>query len=329
MTRRISPLWWPAIALASPVLLPALYFRNRSFNKDISHVRSLNRKRINNASLIELPELEHLEMAILLEEKKQPGYKSAPGISYHLKTDRGSLLFDLGYGDENTALSYNAEKMRFSLKQVDAVAISHLHPDHMGGFKAVRENRIGLPVKLGTPNGMKCFLPEYADTPDFDAQIIKTPQLIPGGFATTGPLARSLFLMGRTEEQTLVCHLKGKGLVVITGCGHPTIQKILEMVAQISKTPVYAIIGGLHLPVTDSPLKKPGFKVQMIWGTGKPPWKKIKKQDLDRTIEVLNQIGMKKLFLSHHDCCNYSAERINNEVDAEVTILKSGTVYSV
>jgi len=35
------------------------------------------------------------------------------------------------------------------MSQVDALAISHLHPDHMGGFKAVREKKVTVPQEIG------------------------------------------------------------------------------------------------------------------------------------------------------------------------------------
>jgi len=70
--------------------------------------------------------------------------------------------------------------------------------------------------------------------------------------------------------------------------------------------------GGLHFPITDSPLRKPGLKVQMIWGTGKPPWKRITEKDLERTIENLNAINPKHVFLSAHDTCDYAIDRFQN-----------------
>lgn len=329
MTHRISPLWWPVLAIASPVLLPALWFRNNKFIKDVSQVRQLNRKRIDNFSPIELPELEYLKLTVLAEEKVQQGFRGTPGISYKIETDKGSLLFDIGFGSEEPGLAHNANKLGFNLDQVDALVISHLHPDHMGGFKAVRENRLILPKTFGKPNGMPCFLPAPATAIGFEAQVVTNPQLLAAGMASTGPLARSLFLMGRTDEQALVGRLKGKGIVIIAGCGHPTIQKIIEMVSHITKEPIYAVCGGFHLPITDSPLKKPGLKVQMIWGTGKPPWKKITDKDLDKTLGALKRANIKRVLLSHHDCCSHSSDRIHKELDANVSLLRAGASYEL
>lgn len=327
MACRISPFWWPVLAITSPVLIPAMWLRHRKFKKDISKVRQLNRERINKTKKIDLPELEYLKITVLVEEKVAPGFKGAPGISYKIDTDLGTVLFDLGFGPENPCFDHNAKKLGFALEQSDGLVISHLHPDHMGGFEAARKNELALPESFEDPGGMPCFLPGVATAAGFEEKVVTKPMLLPAGLATTGPLSRSLFLMGRTDEQAIVARLKGKGIVVITACGHPTMKRILQMVTAMTEEPVYAVCGGLHLPVTDSPLKRPGLKVQMIWGTGKPPWKKITDHDLDKTIEVLNQAKVRKLLLSHHDCCEYSADRIGRQVDAQTSSLCAGSAY--
>lgn len=74
-----------------------------------------------------------------------------------------------------------------------------------------------------------CFIPDNAETNGFNTRVIKKPGVLPAGIATTGPLARSLFIFGYTEEQALVAGIKGKGLVIFTGCGHPTIELIVKM----------------------------------------------------------------------------------------------------
>ena len=324
---RISPLWWPVLGLASPILAPALLLKNRRFREDIIEVRELNSRRFKNAHPLDLPELDFLKLRVLLEEKTEPGFLGAPGVSYHIKTDRGALLFDLGYGSEEPALAHNACKLNFQLDQVAAVVISHLHPDHMGGFKAVRNNEVLLPDGIGAPDNALCFLPAYAKAEGFNSKVVTGPQMVAAGLATTGPLARSLFLMGRTDEQTLVGRLKDRGIVIITGCGHPTIKKILEFVRVLTSEPIHAVCGGFHLPISDSPLRKPGLKVQMIWGTGKPPWKRITDRDLDETIKELRRSGAKRILLSHHDCCDRTVDRMTQELPAEVTLLKAGGTY--
>ena len=135
--------------------------------------------------------------------------------------------------------------------------------------------------------------------------------------------------MGWTEEQAIIARLKDKGLVIFTGCGHPTIETIVQMAKHLSDDPVYAIGGGLHFPITDCPLSKAGLKLQMIWGTGKSPWKRITKADLERTIKNLNAINLKYLFLSPHDTCDYALDRFQNALKSDTKVLKAGASYQI
>lgn len=329
MAYRISPAWWPIIGLSSPVLFPMLFIRNRRYIQNVEKSQKVNRERIRNAKPLKIPELEHFELTVLLEQKAEPGFLSAPGVSYLIKTDRGSLLFDIGYGPEMPALTHNAARLGFKIDQVGALAISHLHPDHMGGFKAVRNNQVTVPQEFGKGEGISCFVPAEANADRFQTEVVKGPQMLTAGVGSTGPLTRSLFLMGWTEEQAIVARLRHKGLIVFTGCGHPTIETIVRMVKHLSDEPIYAIGGGFHFPIAESPLRKPGLKVQMIWGTGKPPWKRITKADLERTIENLNVINPKHVFLSAHDTCDYAIDRFQNALKAETKVLRAGASYQI
>jgi 7,8-dihydropterin-6-yl-methyl-4-(beta-D-ribofuranosyl)aminobenzene 5'-phosphate synthase len=45
--------------------------------------------------------------------------------------------------------------------------------------------------------------------------------------AVLPPLPRMLFWAGAVSEQVLVVNVRGFGLVLISGCGHPPIERIL------------------------------------------------------------------------------------------------------
>ncbi len=125
-----------------------------------------------------------------------------------------------------------------------------------------------------------------------------------------------------------MARLKGRGLAVFTGCGHPTVKTVLEMVQRLSSDPIYAFGGGLHFPLT-SGRGFGGSNLQMMLGTGKPPWQRITDAELTETIQVLNDSGVQKAFLSAHDTCDYALERLSYELKAEVSVLKAGETYEV
>lgn len=122
--------------------------------------------------------------------------------------------------------------------------------------------------------------------------------------------------------------LKGKGLVIFTGCGHPTIEVILRMIKKISNDPIYAIGGGLHFPLKKGRGNYAGIQFQMLIGTGKKPWEEISIEDLTRTITTINESGAKKVFLSLHDTSDKALNILENELKAEIHILTAGETYS-
>jgi 7,8-dihydropterin-6-yl-methyl-4-(beta-D-ribofuranosyl)aminobenzene 5'-phosphate synthase len=327
MSFRISPAWWPALAVASPVMVPWLWIRNRHFQKDRTRAAELNRKRMDDASLLELPELEYLELTVLVDWKTEEGFLGDAGVSYWIRTDLGALLFDVGFGPARPALAHNAARVGFGLDQVDALAISHLHADHMGGIPAARSRQVAVPDGLMSREPKPCFLPDRAEAGGFRAELVERARLLTAGIASTGPLARSLFMLGFTEEQALVARLKNKGLVIITGCGHPTIDVVLEMVGRLLQEPIYAIAGGLHLPVTGGRGNRAGIQFQTLVGTGKPPWQRITDDDLSRNISVINRVGAKRVCLSAHDTCDHALDRMMRELTAETEVLKAGATY--
>jgi len=161
MTIRMSPLWWPVLAVASPVLVPLMLYRNRVFTENRVKAEKLNRGRIAGAGRLALPPLDSLEITVLSEFKTRAGFLGEPGVSYLVKTPDGSLLFDVGFGPQNRTPAHNAAKLGVRLEQVDAVAISHLHLDHMGGMMAARSKRLAVPAELGSAKGKPCYLPDH------------------------------------------------------------------------------------------------------------------------------------------------------------------------
>ena len=327
MSFRISPIWWPGIFLASPVLSPWLMVKNSRYRKNVVRATRLNQQRIKAAVPLDLPELDFLEITVLVDWRAEPGFIGDAGVSYLFKTNLGSMLFDVGFGPARPSLGQNAQKLGFNLDQVDALAISHFHCDHMGGLAAQRSRKVALPKQLMPTQVKPCFLPDRGEAPGFDAEVVTAPRMLAAGIGTTGPLARSLFVMGFLEEQSLVARIRGGGLVVFTGCGHPTIEVILDMACRLCDAPLYCVGGGLHFPISDGRGNLAGIRFQTLLGTGKPPWQCIETRDLDLTIAALNVAAPDRVLLSGHDSCDVSLKRMETELSAETEVLRAGKTY--
>jgi 7,8-dihydropterin-6-yl-methyl-4-(beta-D-ribofuranosyl)aminobenzene 5'-phosphate synthase len=48
------------------------------------------------------------------------------------------------------------------------------------------------------------------------------------------------------REQAVVVNVAGRGLVVITGCGHPTLETLVSRAEALFGQPVVGLVGGLH-----------------------------------------------------------------------------------
>jgi len=329
MNARISLAWWPGLLIASPVLAPLLAVRNGRFKKEVARARSENRRRIDSACLLDLPVVNDLEVSVLSEWRAKDGFKGEAGVSYLFRTEQGSLLYDVAFGDESGVVAHNAKQLGVAAQNIDAVAISHLHNDHMGGLKAFRSMELGYPVSLHPPQSVPCFLPAQAAAPGFDSLVVREPRMLAAGIASTGPLARRLFFLGWVEEQSLLIRLRDKGLVIFAGCGHPTLPTILEMVRKLSSEPIYAIGGGLHLPLTGGRVGPPGLDLQTILGTGKPPWRKTEQADVEDVVDAIRGASPQKVYLSAHDSCDEALRRIAEALDCQVEVLEAGGRYTL
>jgi 7,8-dihydropterin-6-yl-methyl-4-(beta-D-ribofuranosyl)aminobenzene 5'-phosphate synthase len=275
-----------------------------------------------------LPEVESLELSVVVEAKAAGGFLGDAAVSYLIKTDRGTVLFDVGYGPSNNVFVHNWKRLGHSIDEVDAVVISHLHLDHMGGIRAQLRKEVSFPTELAPKRKITCYAPDRATSSVFNVEQVSDPLLLPSGLATTGPLARMLFFLGYTQEQSLIADLKGHGLVVFVGCGHPSLEIILSMVRKISEVPLYAVIGGIHFPITASRAPKAGLQLERIFGTGKKWNNPITDRDLDLTIGVIRKANPRRLLASAHDSCDHALGRLARETDAEFEVLRAGETYT-
>jgi 7,8-dihydropterin-6-yl-methyl-4-(beta-D-ribofuranosyl)aminobenzene 5'-phosphate synthase len=190
------------------------------------------------------------------------------------------VLFDTG-GSPNGIVE-NAKRMGVSLSEVECIVLSHGHYDHFGGLvSAVKVvNRVNLPIIVhesmfgnrGTINskGTVRKYPEFPTQAQLSpARIVSTkkPSLTADGMVcVTGEIPRKtsfetgytqhrIFLDGSwqpdpwiRDERAITISIKGKGLVVISGCAHAGIINTVAYAQQITGTDkVYAVMGGFHL----------------------------------------------------------------------------------
>lgn len=207
------------------------------------------------------------------------------GLSMLVRTSRQGktreILFDAGYSP--VALPHNLDRLGLSLDAVEAIALSHGHMDHTGALETVLERIPGnVPLVLHPdallahrfltpPQGPRQVFPQTLDRSKLEAKgaVIRetaSPTPLAGGTVlVTGQVPRvtpyehgmaGAFLErdGREErddildDQSLVLHVRGKGLVVVGGCSHAGIVNTVRYAVDLAgEKNVHAVLGGFHL----------------------------------------------------------------------------------
>jgi 7,8-dihydropterin-6-yl-methyl-4-(beta-D-ribofuranosyl)aminobenzene 5'-phosphate synthase len=57
--------------------------------------------------------------------------------------------------------------------------------------------------------------------------------VLASGVAVLPPLPRMMFWIGPVAGQALVVNVRGFGLLLVTGCGHPQIERILGVTGRV------------------------------------------------------------------------------------------------
>lgn len=251
------------------------------------------------------------------------GLTGEPGVSYLVKAGSTRLLFDSGLsgGRAQSALTSNARSIGVDLADLDAVVISHLHPDHVGGLGAVRRRTFTFGKDVQEPRGVPAYVPTEMVHPRAEVLPTKAPRVVAPGIAVLPPLPRMLFWMGLIDEQALVINVRGFGLVLISGCGHPPIERMLGVAEQVLDVPIRAVVGGLHLPV--HPL---GTRLipQAVLGSPYPPWRLIRERDAEHVLDEIDARGPSLVALSAHDSTPWTEEAFSRRFGGRYRTLRVG-----
>jgi 7,8-dihydropterin-6-yl-methyl-4-(beta-D-ribofuranosyl)aminobenzene 5'-phosphate synthase len=251
------------------------------------------------------------------------GLVGEPGLSYLVRAGASRLLFDAGLsgGRVRSALARNAGELGVDLSDLDAVVISHLHADHVGGVGAMRRRTFAFAGEALEPRGVPAYVP--AEMRHDRAEVVPTtgPRVVAPGVAVLPPLPRMLFWLGQVAEQALVVNVRGFGLVVISGCGHPPIERMLGITEMVLDVPIRAVVGGLHLPV--HPIGTP-LVPQAVLGSPYPPWRPIGEADVAHVLDEILARGPRVVALSGHDSTPWTFTEFGRRLGDRYRTLRVG-----
>jgi len=160
--------------------------------------------------------------------KRDIGLQSDWGFACLIESKHDNILFDTGQNGK--ILLNNMKKLNIDPSSIDKIVISHNHRDHTGGLKSLASyvNDIDL-YQLGYKKSFKKMRLPNAENPK--------------------EICNNIWITGRVkglvDEQSLV--LKGEiGWLVLTGCSHPGVEKIVQRAEKIVYGNIVGIVGGFH-----------------------------------------------------------------------------------
>jgi 7,8-dihydropterin-6-yl-methyl-4-(beta-D-ribofuranosyl)aminobenzene 5'-phosphate synthase len=248
-----------------------------------------------------------------------------------------SMIFDFGFSENGAA--FNAEALSLDLSVVEAYALSHGHMDHFGGMVNLvklagkKADLVLHPECFRKPRYVKVTEEFKVMMPSLTRDFIKQAGL--NVVESTDPypmLSDTLLFLGEIPKKTdfekgmpnfyyekdgvethddiiddtaIVANLKGKGLVVLSGCAHSGIVNTVNHAKEVTGVDrVHAIMGGFHLTGPDmAPVVPPtikglkGFNPDYVIPThctGRDSIMKIEAEMPDRFI--VNMAGTKLTF---------------------------------
>lgn len=212
------------------------------------------------------------------------------GFAALLEVGGKRILFDTGNNSE--IFAHNVKAKGVDLTRLDFVVMSHRHGDHMGGLNHLlsvnpdveiytpRENfgvfgssfpgtfyrrNESLPPERRYFNGHPPEILHFG-TPwpqgEFSA-IAETTEVAPGIhlILLKGSWGVDLEVM----EMSLAVDTP-EGVVLVVGCGHPTIERIVEAASELTHRPIRLVVGGLHLlPAADGEAQRIATALHDTW----------------------------------------------------------------
>ncbi|MCL6634607.1 MAG: MBL fold metallo-hydrolase [Peptococcaceae bacterium] len=269
-----------------------------------------------------------------------PPLTAEHGLSLYIEVRTGgeihSLLLDFGGSPDGVVR--NVAPLQLDLSRVEALVLSHGHFDHFGGMESlvrsfIPAERMPLPLYAGreafarrflaNPNGVVVDLgalqEEKVAALGLQVKEVEAPTAILPGVLLTGevprvtPFEQGSPLMevernGNREkdlfpgELSLVFHLDGRGLVVVSACAHAGIVNTVRRAVEITGVEkVHAVLGGFHL-------------------SGAP------EEKIGRTVAALQEFGADLVVPMH--CTGFPATKLIAEQMAASFVLYSvGTEY--
>ena len=177
------------------------------------------------------------------------------GFSAFIEKNGTKIIFDFGGSD---VFLKNATALKINLQNVNFLALSHHHFDHVGGLRfwkfKTRQKFVAHPEIL------KKIPRETAEKleKDFEFLPAKTPfEFAPdcfflGEIPRITNFEKGIYENDEMRDDSALAFKTARGAVVVAGCSHAGICNICEFAKKVTGQKLRAVVGGFHLFENDA-----------------------------------------------------------------------------
>ncbi|MCM8808301.1 MAG: MBL fold metallo-hydrolase [Candidatus Omnitrophica bacterium] len=182
-----------------------------------------------------------MEIKVIFDkDTKDKNLKSGWGVSFLIGDE---LLFDTG--EKGEYLVENLKRLNIDIKKIKKVVISHDHWDHTGGLWNLLKIKKEINI-YGCPGFSEKFKQNVKENRGNFVEVEAFTVMKENEIFLTGEI-KGKYKGEKIVEQSLVIK-SNNGISIITGCAHPGILRIVDLVRNyFLEEKIYAVIGGFHL----------------------------------------------------------------------------------
>ena len=202
-------------------------------------------------------------------------------VTLESRGTRRSIIYDAGLSRDGFV--HNLEVLGLDIGTIEALVLSHGHTDHHGGLEGLvrkvgkarwplilhpevwRQRRVVFPsgaaVRLPPPDRRRLESAEFEIREQEGPSYLLAEQALITGKQTRVTEFEKGFPTHQADlgpgwepdpwiwdDQAVLCHVKGKGLVVVSGCSHAGAINVLKNAQRLTGvSKIHAFIGGFHL----------------------------------------------------------------------------------